>query len=394
MSRARTRTASASSSPTGSCPSASRSRRTPRSPRPRPRTTVAASALRKYGGAAGETALAIKSPIAGTVIDRDVVMGQLADPSKTLFRVGDLSTLWLIAHVFERDAVRVQAERNGALATFAALPGKTVDARDQVDRPARSTRHRARSRSGSRFRTPTACLRPGMSATVSIPLGDAGDGQWSRSRRGGAAGRRELGGVHPARRGRVRGRATIGRGRDLGGEVEVLSGLQPGEEVVVDGAFLLKAEADKARGGGRARPLGGDHDRALHHRQLQASRSSRSCSRSPAPRSAPCGCASCRATCSRISRRRCSTSSSRTRRWAPTSSRCASRSRSRPRSSGLPNVRRVRSTSTLGVVQITIEFEPDADYCAVAPVRRGAAAPGRAARRAPSRRCSRASPGG
>jgi cobalt-zinc-cadmium resistance protein CzcA len=30
--------------------------------------------------------------------------------------------------------------------------------------------------------------------------------------------------------------------------------------------------------------------------------------------------------------------------------------------SGLPNVRRVRSSSTLGVVQITIEFEPDADY--------------------------------
>lgn len=30
--------------------------------------------------------------------------------------------------------------------------------------------------------------------------------------------------------------------------------------------------------------------------------------------------------------------------------------------SGLPNVRRVRSTSTLGVVQLTIEFEPDADY--------------------------------
>ncbi len=30
--------------------------------------------------------------------------------------------------------------------------------------------------------------------------------------------------------------------------------------------------------------------------------------------------------------------------------------------SGLPNVRRVRSSSTLGVVQVTVEFEPDADY--------------------------------
>jgi cobalt-zinc-cadmium efflux system membrane fusion protein len=46
---------------------------------------------------------------------------------------------------------------------------------------------------------------------------------------------------------------AVGRGRDLGGEVEILSGLAAGERVVKDGAFLLKAEAEKARGGG-------DHD--------------------------------------------------------------------------------------------------------------------------------------
>jgi cobalt-zinc-cadmium efflux system membrane fusion protein len=43
---------------------------------------------------------------------------------------------------------------------------------------------------------------------------------------------------------------TIGRGRDMGGEVEILSGLRPGEPVVVEGAFLLRAEAEKARGAG------------------------------------------------------------------------------------------------------------------------------------------------
>jgi len=42
----------------------------------------------------------------------------------------------------------------------------------------------------------------------------------------------------------------VGRGRDLGGEVEVVSGLQAGETVVVEGAFLLKAEAEKSRGEG------------------------------------------------------------------------------------------------------------------------------------------------
>jgi cobalt-zinc-cadmium efflux system membrane fusion protein len=47
---------------------------------------------------------------------------------------------------------------------------------------------------------------------------------------------------------------TVGRGRDLGGEVEIVSGLRVGETVVVEGAFLLKAEAEKARG------EGGHHD--------------------------------------------------------------------------------------------------------------------------------------
>jgi cobalt-zinc-cadmium efflux system membrane fusion protein len=43
---------------------------------------------------------------------------------------------------------------------------------------------------------------------------------------------------------------AVGRGRDLGPDVEILSGLAEGEVVVVEGAFLLRAEAAKAAGGG------------------------------------------------------------------------------------------------------------------------------------------------
>ncbi|HEY0096298.1 MAG TPA: hypothetical protein VGB96_18360 [Archangium sp.] len=45
-------------------------------------------------------------------------------------------------------------------------------------------------------------------------------------------------------------RREVGRGRTLGGDVEVLSGLKAGEQVVVEGAFLLKAEVEKSRGEG------------------------------------------------------------------------------------------------------------------------------------------------
>jgi len=42
----------------------------------------------------------------------------------------------------------------------------------------------------------------------------------------------------------------VGRGRDLNGEVEIVNGLAAGEPIVVDGAFLLKAEAERVRGEG------------------------------------------------------------------------------------------------------------------------------------------------
>ena len=208
---------------------------------------VAAAALRRFGAAAGEAVLAIRSPIDGTVIERSVVQGQLADPSKTLFRIGDLSTLWLHAHVFERDAVRVQTGRT-ARATFAALPGASTEAVIQwigreVDAASRTIDIRldVANRDG--------VLRPGMSATVSIPLGDAGPGAVvtvpiAAVQRVGASWAVFI--PHGPGEFAVR---PIGRGRDLAGEVEALSGLAAGDEVVVDGAFLLKAEADKASGG-------------------------------------------------------------------------------------------------------------------------------------------------
>ncbi len=215
--------------------------------------TVAAGAIQAFAGAAGGSGLVLRAPVAGTVIDRDVVLGQLVDPSKTLFRIGDLSKLWLVAHVFERDAVRVQLGGTGT-ASFAALPGQTVEGMITwtgrvVETASRTVPVRLE------IPNPNGVLRPGMSATVSLPVGEASgqvvavpiaavqrvDDRWS---------------VFVPKGPGVFESKAVGRGRDLGGEVEILTGLVPGTEVVVDGAFLLKAEFDKARG------EGGGHD---HH---------------------------------------------------------------------------------------------------------------------------------
>jgi membrane fusion protein, heavy metal efflux system len=214
---------------------------------------VAWATLQAFGIGAASTQparLTLRAPVSGTVIERAVVMGQLADPARTLFRIGDLSHLWLTAHVFERDAVRVPVGGTASV-TFAALPGRKFEAKIAiVGREVESTSRTIPVRLD--VANPDGALRPGMSATLALPLGDDTASVVTVpltsvqrvSNRWVVFVPQPGEGVFEIR--------PIGRGRDLGGEVEVVSGLRANEDVVVDGAFLLKAEADKARGEGGA----------------------------------------------------------------------------------------------------------------------------------------------
>ena len=191
--------------------------------------------------------LPLVAPIAGTVLERNISLGQMIDPEHVAFRIGDLSSLWLVAHAFERDAVRI-AIGAPARVTLAAFPGQTFTGRvtyigRQVEAQSRTIPVRVE------LANPQGALRPGMSANAWLQVSTAGQNvvtvpvaalqrvreQWV---------------VFIPKSERTFEIRPVGRGRDLQGEVEILSGLQPGETVVVDGAFLLKAEAEKAEGGG------------------------------------------------------------------------------------------------------------------------------------------------
>jgi cobalt-zinc-cadmium efflux system membrane fusion protein len=206
---------------------------------------VSEGVLRSSGSSAA--LLILRSPIPGTVIERNVVAGQMTDPSKPLFRVGDLSRLWLTVHAYERDAVRL---RTGSTArvTFPALPGRSFTGAvtlvgRQVDVVSRTIPVRVEIENSA------GVLRPGMSAAAWVRLGDDGGTVVAVPATSLQRLQDEWRVFIPKGEGMFEVR-TVGRGRDLGGEIEIVSGLQPGERVVVDGAFLLKAEAEKARGEG------------------------------------------------------------------------------------------------------------------------------------------------
>jgi cobalt-zinc-cadmium efflux system membrane fusion protein len=184
----------------------------------------------------------LRSPVGGSVIERRAVVGQMLDPATPAFRVGDLSTLWLTVHAFERDAVRIQ-KASAAGVTFPALPGRDFEGEVTM------VGHHVESQSRTvpvriDVSNEGGLLRPGMSATAVLPVGGEGDpiltvpvAAVQRVRNDWCVFLPKGEGTFEVRR--------IGRGRDLAGEVEILSGVRAGEQIVVDGAFLLKAQAER-----------------------------------------------------------------------------------------------------------------------------------------------------
>lgn len=188
----------------------------------------------------------VRSPIAGRVLDRHAVLGQYAEPASPLFTIADLSRVWIVAQVFERDAVNVSLGST-AHVTVAALPGEEFDGSvalvgRQVDPGSRTVPIRIA------LANPGA-LRPGMSANARLEV----MGQSRTILAVPAAALQRVGERWLAFVPRAQYEyemRPVGRGRDLGNDVEVVSGLEAGETVVVEGAFLLKAEAEKRAGGG------------------------------------------------------------------------------------------------------------------------------------------------
>jgi cobalt-zinc-cadmium efflux system membrane fusion protein len=198
------------------------------------------------GDAETASAFLLRSPVAGTVIERTAVTGQMLDPAAPAFRIGNLSTLWLTVHAFERDAVRIRQGVAARLA-FPALPGQdftgtvTMVGR-HVERESRTVQVRIDVKNTG------SVLKPGMSGTATLPVGATGAAILTVPVASVQRVRNEWCVFLPRDESHFEIR-RIGRGRDLGGEVEVLSGLRAGDTIVVDGAFLLKAQAEKGEGG-------------------------------------------------------------------------------------------------------------------------------------------------
>jgi membrane fusion protein, heavy metal efflux system len=178
---------------------------------------------------------AIRSPITGTVVERTITPGQLLEAGATQsFIVADLSSVWVMANVFEGDVAGVRKGESVRVTTSASpdtLTGRVDYVAALVDPATKATAVRVLvpNRDG--------LLRRDMLVNVEI--------RSDRQRTG------ILVPVSSVLRndenlpyvfvGRARnfGRRPIVLGQRVGDRYEVRSGIQPGEDVVTEGAVFL-----------------------------------------------------------------------------------------------------------------------------------------------------------
>lgn len=87
-----------------------------------------AALQRLSAGAAPRPSVTIPSPVTGTVIDKPSVQGMRFMPGELLYKIVDMSTVWLIAEVFEQDLAGVRVGQ-GATITVQAYPGRSFTGR-------------------------------------------------------------------------------------------------------------------------------------------------------------------------------------------------------------------------------------------------------------------------
>jgi len=188
--------------------------------------------------------LPIRAPVSGTIIEKHAVTGEMVETGKDLMLLSDLTTVWVWAGVHSRDLGKLlAAEKRGPVAveiTVDAFPerlfkGKLDYVGATMSEQTRTVKVRATvDNSGLE-------LRPGMfcKATIFIGNGEAEVLAVPRSAMFADEGKSF---VFKHWKDDFYVRQDVKSGREFSGMVEILDGLQAGETVVAEGAFLLKSD--------------------------------------------------------------------------------------------------------------------------------------------------------
>jgi RND family efflux transporter MFP subunit len=186
---------------------------------------------------------AVTAPLDGMVLQRTANVGLNVDTATPLFTVADLSTVWVVGAVYEKDLSRVRVGTDAAITT-SAYPGETRRGRisyidPQVDPATRTARLRVE------VANPRGDLRLGMYADVIITgMPGAVVPMVPRAAVQNTGARTVVYLADPAESGRFIER-EVRLGSSSGEMIEVTSGVQVGDRVVIQGSFHVRAERER-----------------------------------------------------------------------------------------------------------------------------------------------------
>ena len=182
----------------------------------------------------------IRAPIAGVVLASTASIGALADEGAPLFEIADLSTLWVDLHIFGADAEHIRA---GVPVTVTRMSdGASVDTVLERVLPgmataSQSTVARATIANGDGMWRPGSAVRARITveqqqAALVVPLSAL------QTFRDWDVVFIRIGDTYEVR--------PVELGKRDAAQVEVLSGIEPGDAVVVGQSYLVKADIEKA----------------------------------------------------------------------------------------------------------------------------------------------------
>ncbi len=184
--------------------------------------------------------ISVLSPHTGVVIDKHANEGMNVDPGMRVYRIADLSKVWVLVTLYEYQLPYVQAGQR-AVMTLPYIPGQSFSGEvifvyPYLDKKTREVQVRLE------FDNPSGLLKPGMFTNVELQSTLARERTLAPREAIIDTGERSVAFVSLGD-GRFEPR-DVRVGIEAGdGMVEILQGLEPGEKVVTSGQFLIDSEA-------------------------------------------------------------------------------------------------------------------------------------------------------
>ncbi len=194
------------------------------------------------GGESGATN-SVTAPIDGVILERGANIGLNVDSATALFTVADLSTVWVIADLYEKDFSKVGVGHTATITTTAyperVFHGRVSYIDPQVSPATRTAKVRVE------VTNPASELRLGMYADVALAAPAGGSILIIPKSALQEIGSRQV--VYLVNRNEPGTfiERDVRTGQAVGPKVEVLSGVNVGDTLVAEGSFFLRAERER-----------------------------------------------------------------------------------------------------------------------------------------------------